>query len=124
MGKWAKGQSGNPKGGRKVNLELVDAARAHCHEAIRVLGMIMSSKLEDSRDRIRAAEILLDRGYGRAPQAVELSGPGGKPIETKAHGVDPDQLPAILGILEGLGVVPPPPPEGSEAAPAGGDPAP
>ncbi len=34
----------------------------------------------DPRVRIMAADRLLDRGYGKAPQAMELSGPDGGPI--------------------------------------------
>ena len=36
----------------------------------------------DPRVRIMAGKEILDRGYGRPPQGVELSGPEGGPIET------------------------------------------
>lgn len=36
----------------------------------------------DPRVRIMAGKEILDRGYGRAPQGVEISGPDGGPIES------------------------------------------
>lgn len=37
----------------------------------------------DTKDRLHAVEMLLDRGYGKAPQSIEMSGPGGGPITWK-----------------------------------------
>ena len=39
----------------------------------------------DPRVRIMAGKEILDRGYGRPPQGVELSGPDGGPIVHKAE---------------------------------------
>lgn len=49
-----------------------------------VVGNGPSARLEiepDYRTRIAAARELLDRGYGRPRQAVEMSGPEGGPVE-------------------------------------------
>jgi hypothetical protein len=35
---------------------------------------------ESDAARVAAADKLLDRGYGKAPQAMEHSGPGGGPV--------------------------------------------
>lgn len=34
----------------------------------------------DTKDRLHAVEMLLERGYGKPAQALEMSGPGGGPI--------------------------------------------
>lgn len=49
--------------------DIGELARLHGPRALDVLADTMESAAED-RDRIRAAEALLDRGYGKAAQAV------------------------------------------------------
>lgn len=49
--------------------DIGELARLHGPRALDVLADTMESALED-RDRIRAAEALLDRGYGKASQAI------------------------------------------------------
>ena len=46
-----------------------ELAREHAPRAIELLADTMESAMED-RDRIRAAEALLDRGYGKPAQAI------------------------------------------------------
>jgi translation initiation factor IF-2 len=46
-----------------------ELARLHAPTAIEVLAEEMANALE-SKDRIRAAEALLDRGYGKPSQAI------------------------------------------------------
>jgi hypothetical protein len=46
-----------------------EQARIHAPKAIETLADIMESAVED-KDRIRAAESLLDRGYGKPAQAI------------------------------------------------------
>ena len=71
---WKKGQSGNPGGRPKEVAEVRGLARQYTDEAIQTLVTLMqSAKLE--RTRLAAASELLDRGYGRPPQAVDLGGP-------------------------------------------------
>ncbi len=71
---WKKGQSGNPGGRPKEVAEVRDLSRQYTEEAIQTLVTLMqSAKLE--RTRLAAASELLDRGYGRPPQAVDLGGP-------------------------------------------------
>jgi hypothetical protein len=91
---WQKGKSANP-GGRKS--QIVDGvhvptlARQFGPEAIKVLAEIMQDREMPPAPRVRAAEVLLERGFGK-PQAV---------VEIKTHQRDPseytdDELAAAL----------------------------
>ncbi len=75
---WKPGQSGNPGGRPKVAAEIQAVARDHGREAIERLVALMGSKNESVA--VRAAEALLDRGYGRPVQ--ELSGQEAAPKQT------------------------------------------
>ena len=74
------GKSGNPSGRPRRDKEVAAIAREHTAEAIRTLLHVMTKPKASDSARVSAAQILLDRGWGRAPQSVELSGPGGGPI--------------------------------------------
>jgi hypothetical protein len=67
---WQKGQSGNPGGRPKVAAAVLELARHHGPDAIARLIELMHSQKETVA--IRAAEALLDRAYGRPPQAVAV----------------------------------------------------
>jgi hypothetical protein len=62
------GQSGNPSGRPKVDPKLRDAARAKTDEALAVLIDCLSDP--DKRIALKAAELLLDRGWGKAAQTL------------------------------------------------------
>lgn len=47
-----------------------ELAREHTESAIQVLSEVMNDWLAETKDRIKAAEALLDRGHGKAAQAV------------------------------------------------------
>ena len=72
------GQSGNPGGRPKVYQAVSEYIRqlagpdAKCY--VDKLHQIAVDPHRDTRSRINALEILLDRGYGRAPQEIQLSG--------------------------------------------------
>jgi hypothetical protein len=71
-----KGQSGNP-GGRSPrvgpNGETVSQlARQHTADAIACLAEIVNGKANEPRDRINAANALLDRGWGKPKESMEL----------------------------------------------------
>ena len=74
---WKKGQSGNPAGkptekvidpatGQIVSLR--ELARSYTKEAFDVLSASMRS--DDERVAVAAAEAILSRGWGKAPQSV------------------------------------------------------
>ena len=66
-----KGQSGNPGGRVGVPAEVRDLARRHSTEAIERL--IHWMKSDDGRISVAAANALLDRGFGRPAQLIDLS---------------------------------------------------
>lgn len=53
---------------KKIPADLRSLSRSYTNEAVRIIAAVMRNSEEDSV-RVRAAEILLDRGWGRAPQA-------------------------------------------------------
>lgn len=83
---FVKGQSGNPGGRAKVTVNgmtLTEMARAHTEKALKALVEVVSNKGAPESARISAATALLDRGWGRPAQAVELTGADGGPIQTQ-----------------------------------------
>jgi hypothetical protein len=60
--------------------ELRSLARTHTEAAVKVLAAVMNDADATSASRVRAAETLLDRGWGRSVQAAELTGPEGKDL--------------------------------------------
>ena len=69
---WKKGQSGNPDGRPKQYKEFVAKCRGHTDLAVRAL----VNALKDSDRAVFAATALLDRGWGKPPQAQ--TGAGGE----------------------------------------------
>ena len=69
-GQWLKGQSGNPGGRPRLPADVRELARRHTLDAVRTLGELMRSELAPPGVRVRAAEALLDRAWGRPTQAT------------------------------------------------------
>jgi hypothetical protein len=69
MGKWAKGESGNPGGRPKVLAGLRELARQHAPAAIKELARL-ATKAESEVVRVAAIRELLDRGYGKSGPLV------------------------------------------------------
>jgi hypothetical protein len=67
-----RGSSGNPKGRPKEHKEVQAAAREHTIEAISTLVFWLRSG--GPRASIMAADMLLDRAWGRASQGLKLQG--------------------------------------------------
>lgn len=70
MGRFQPGQSGKPGGRPKAEVLVRDLARQHTEDAIRALVGALRAKSESVR--VAAATALLDRGWGRPPQAVSI----------------------------------------------------
>ncbi len=66
-----KGQSGNPGGRPKEVAEVKAAARSHGLAAIDKLVELMNG--DDKRIAVAAAQALLDRGYGKPSQSMEMT---------------------------------------------------
>lgn len=81
-GRFAPGVCPNPGGRTKAAKEIARLAAEHGPEAIAQLARILVSS-EDEGARIKAAEVLLERGFGKPMQAVELSGPDGGPLNVR-----------------------------------------
>lgn len=78
---WKKGQSGNPAGYPKKYAEIVKLARMHTEAAIQRLAETLDSP--DERAAVLAAQILLERGWGKArehpDESEHLRDGGGEP---------------------------------------------
>jgi len=69
---WKNGQSGNPGGRPKGFAGMRDLARQKTEKAIETLESVMNGKNTPPNARVAAAVALLDRGWGRPPQAMEV----------------------------------------------------
>lgn len=67
-----KGYSGNPGGRPKMPEELKEAFKALAPQALKTLADVMNNGEKDS-DRVKASEIILDRGYGKASQPIDAT---------------------------------------------------
>ena len=72
-----------------------DLARRHTDLAIRTAVEVMSSELAEDRDRLRAAELLLDRGHGK-PIAAVIQIPAPKRAAEMLAAMDDEALLAVL----------------------------
>jgi hypothetical protein len=64
----------------KVGSDLRKAAREHSDVALRIILRLMKAKATPAAVKLRAAEVVLDRGWGRASQRNEWTGPDDGPI--------------------------------------------
>jgi hypothetical protein len=82
-----KGKSGNPGGRPKVLGEVQELARQYAPAAIVELARL-ALKARNETARIAAIRELLDRGYGRTRQSVEVSAPDGNPLQILFEEID------------------------------------
>jgi chemotaxis receptor (MCP) glutamine deamidase CheD len=86
---FVKGQSGNPGGRKKKHIgDLSREARRYANLALNTLVKIARTGVE--RNRLAAANALLDRGYGRPVQAIDMITAGKKLSE-----LTPEELAAF-----------------------------
>jgi hypothetical protein len=85
--RFRKGKSGNPGGRPKVLRELQELARNHAPAVIAELARL-ALKGKNETARIAAGRELLDRGFGRARQSLEVSEPGENIIRMLLDDID------------------------------------
>ena len=68
---WKPGQSGNPNGRPKPDVDIAALARVHGPRCVKVVVDLLSS--EDEKMRLSAAIALLDRGFGRPKQEMDIN---------------------------------------------------
>jgi hypothetical protein len=85
--KFRKGQSGNPGGRPKVLGDVQEMARQHAPRIIVELARL-ALKAKSETARIAAIRELLDRGYGKPRQAMEVSVPADNPIQLLLDEID------------------------------------
>lgn len=81
-GSFKKGEVTNPKGRPKESAHLRELARTHTEIALNTL-VDVAQYADDAGHRVQAACAILDRGYGKPTQGMEISGPEGGPIIAK-----------------------------------------
>ena len=93
-GSFEKGKSGNPGGRPKAITEIRELAREHGPWAITRLRELAEGG--DGKVAVAAVRELLDRGYGRPVQAVE--------VDARVHASDPRELlESLLGRVSARG---------------------
>lgn len=86
-----KGQVLNPGGRPKIPEEFKQLAKENSLVALQKVIEILNNPKSKNSERLKAAEIIMDRAWGKPTQSTEISGPGGGPIET-AHSIDLSML--------------------------------
>lgn len=71
-GRFVKGQSGNVYGRTPMPAEMMELARASAPKALELAARYIDDDELDPRVRLKAAELLLDRGYGKPAQSVSM----------------------------------------------------
>ena len=93
-----KGQSGNPKGAPKklpeINKLLADVLGEEKDgvEAAKVILMALRAKA--AKGDVRAAEVLLDRAYGKAKQTIDTNIDASVNIISLGNGTKPNETPS------------------------------
>jgi hypothetical protein len=87
MAKFCRGVSGNPGGRPKVLADVQELARQYAPAAIVELARL-ALKAKSETARIAAIRELLDRGYGRPRQAMEITAPAGDPLQLLFEEID------------------------------------
>src|SRR6185312_11056653 len=82
IGGFQSGNLANPGGRPKSVSQIQLYALARCREAIDVATRVMRQPKEGDNVRLRACEMILDRGVGRPNQAVALDIALTRPLET------------------------------------------
>ena len=85
--KFRKGQSGNPGGRPKIVAEVQELARQHAPAAIAELGRL-AMKARNETTRVAAIRELLDRGFGKPRQGLDITPSTINPIQQLLDEID------------------------------------
>ena len=85
--KFRKGQSGNPGGRPKIVAEVQELARQHAPAAIAELGRL-ALKARNETTRMAAIRELLDRGFGKPRQGLDITPSTINPIQQLLDEID------------------------------------
>lgn len=81
---FVKGQSGNPKGQPKkipeLRILLAEVLGEEKDGKTAAQAILMALRAKATKGDVRAAELLLERAYGKSIQNVELTGANGGPV--------------------------------------------
>lgn len=80
-GQFKKGQVANPGGRPKGIFALAAECQKYGVEAVEFVVAVMRNSEAEVKDRLRAAQDLLDRGFGKPKVSTEITGVEGGPIE-------------------------------------------
>lgn len=79
-----------------MSLKTADSlAREHTAKAISTLAEVMDDTFAENRDRIRAAEAILDRGHGKPSQAI-IAVPGNRQMAALLASKTDDELMELI----------------------------
>jgi hypothetical protein len=98
-GRWQKGQSGNPKGGKaRIERSAAERARDYTEDAIKAL----VHALHHPPSRVPAAIALLDRGWGKPEQRIHAQSESTvlHLIAAQAFGVELQQQAPVIEITD------------------------
>lgn len=76
VGRWKKGESGNPAGRPKLHPEVTELAKQETPAAFKRI-INLAKNAEDDGTQLRANQYIIDRAYGKPAQAVDLSSKDG-----------------------------------------------
>jgi len=97
LSRFKKGESGNP-GGRPKSKELRDLCREYTAAAVKRLGEL-AQNAKSPTVQIMAIRELLDRGYGRPMQALEVAIEDNRPEQEQTRRLAPQEVVAALSEL-------------------------
>ena len=103
--RFEKGKSGNPRGRPMMDINVRDIARGYTQEAIDTLISIMGDAGQQGSSRVRAAEVVLDRAWGKALATMEVTGAEGGPIQLEEAKSELSSIIASIAARQGTGDV-------------------
>lgn len=103
---WPVGVSGNPLGRPKDDPEFIEACREKTPKALATLDRAMDGVDENPGPAVKAAEVLLNRAWGTAPQTIKLDASLKADVQhdIKAEVIQsPERMKTILAVLKRAG---------------------